>query len=111
MRQARPARPPGPSWATFLRNHAQDIWACDFLQVHDLFFRPLFAFIITELGSRRVVHVGVTRSPTDEWVAHQLREATPFGDAPQYLIRDNDAKFGPHFNAIARGTRIEVLRT
>jgi len=27
--------------ATFLHNHAADIWACEFLQVTDLFFRPL----------------------------------------------------------------------
>ena len=76
-----------------------------------MFFRPLFAFFITELGSRRIVHVGVTRSPTDEWVAQQLREATPFGEAPHYLIRDNDAKYGAHFDAVAVGTGIEVLRT
>ena len=63
MRQARPHRPRGQSWATFLWNHAHDTWACDFLQVTDLFFRPLFAFVITELGSRRIVHVDVTRSP------------------------------------------------
>src|SRR3954468_9433448 len=59
-----PARAPGPSgqrWATFLRNHADDIWACDFLPVTDLWFRPLFAFFVIALGSRRVVHVGVTR--------------------------------------------------
>ncbi len=111
MRQARPPRPHGQTWATFLRNHAQEIWACDFLQLHDLFFRPLFAFVITELGLRRIVHVGVTRSPTDTWVAQQLREATPFEVAPTYLIRDNDAKYGPHFEAVAQGTGIEVLRT
>ncbi len=111
MRQARPRRPRGQPWATFLRNHAQDIWACDFLQVSDIFFRPLFAFFITELGSRRIVHVGVTRSPSDDWVAQQLREATPFGAAPRFLIRDNDAKFGPHFTAVAVGTGIAVLRT
>ena len=97
MRQVRPPRPHGQTWATFLQNHANAIGACDFIQVHDLFFRPLFAFFITELGSRRIVHVGVTRSPTDEWVAQQLREATPFGVAPTYLIRDNDAKYGAHF--------------
>ena len=79
--------------------------------MHDLFFRPLFAFVLTELGSRRIVHVGVTRSPTDAWVAQQLREATPFGAAPTYLIRDNDAKYGPRFEAVARGAGIEVLRT
>ena len=111
MRQARPPRPHSQTWATFLRNHANAIWACDFLQVTDLCFRPLFAFIITELGSRRIVHVGVTRSPSDAWVAQQLREATPFGHAPTYLIRDNDAKYGQHFEAVAVGSGIEVLRT
>ncbi len=35
-----------------VKNHAQDIWACDFLPVVDLFFRPLFLFFIMELGSR-----------------------------------------------------------
>jgi transposase InsO family protein len=111
MRQARPPRPEGQTWATFLRTHAQEIWACDFLHVHDVFFRPLFAFFITELGSRRIVHVGVTRTPTDTWVAQQLREATPFGAVPKFLIRDNDAKYGVHFDAVATGSRIAVLRT
>jgi hypothetical protein len=59
MRQARPSRPHRQTWATFIRNHAKDIWACDFLQIHDVFFRPLFAFFITEHGSRRIVHMGV----------------------------------------------------
>jgi transposase InsO family protein len=111
MRQVRPQAPQGQPWATFLQNHAHAIWACDFLHLHDLCFRPLFAFVITELGSRRIVHHGVTRSPTDAWVAQHLREATPFGATPQYLIRDNDAKYGPHFAAVAAGSGIEVLRT
>ena len=28
-----------------------------------------------------------------------------------YLIRDNDSKYGPHFEAVAMGTGIEVIRT
>jgi len=100
QRHLRAARPPQPggggqSWATFLRNHARATWACDFLPVVDLGFRSLFAFFIVELGSRRVMHVGVTRHPTDAWVAQQLREATPFDQRPRFLIRDNDAKDGP----------------
>jgi hypothetical protein len=39
------------------------------LQVTDLFFRPLFAFFIIELKSRKVIHMNVTRSPNDAWVA------------------------------------------
>src|ERR671932_100082 len=94
LRQAHPAPPTGQPWGTFLRNHAHELWACDFLQVTDLLFRPLFAFFIVELRSRRVLHVGVTRHPTDEWVAQQLREATPYGEYPRFLLRDNDGKYG-----------------
>jgi putative transposase len=55
--------------------------------------------------------VGVTRSPTDAWVAQQLREATPYGQAPKYLIRDNDSKFGPSFARVARTSGIKILKT
>ncbi len=111
IRQAHITRPRGQNWATFLRNHAREIWACDFLQVTDLFFRSLFAFFITLLESRKVIHVGVTRSPTDAWVAQQLREATPYGQVPRYLIHDNDSKFGPAFARVAATSSIKLLKT
>jgi len=111
MRATRSPRPHGQTWATFLHNHAHDVWACDVLPVIDLGFRAIFAFFIVEHASRRVVHVGVTRHPTDAWVAQQLREATPFGLAPRFLIRDNDGTCGAQFARVATGSRIEVLRT
>src|SRR5215472_15642500 len=37
-------QPRGQTWSTFLHTQAQQIWACDFLPVTDLFFRSLFAF-------------------------------------------------------------------
>jgi putative transposase len=111
MRMVRSPQPRGQKWATFLRTHAAQVWACDFLQVSDLFFRPLFAFFLIELRSRKVIHVGVTRSPSDPWVAQQLREATPYGQAPKYLIRDNDSKFGSCFTRVAMTSRIEILKT
>lgn len=73
-------------------------------------FRRLYAFFVIELASRRVVHVGVTRHPTDAWVAQQLREVTPFGQHPRYLIRDNDSKYGPAFTRVATVSGIEELR-
>jgi putative transposase len=111
MRQVRTPQPRGQKWATFVHHHAAQIWACDFLQVTDLFFRPLFAFFIIEHKSRKVIHVGVTRSPTDLWVAQQLREATPYGQAPQYLMCDNDSKFGSGFARVATTSAIEILKT
>ncbi len=111
MRGVRTRQPRGQKWATFLRNHAGQVWACDFLQVSDLFFRPLFAFFLIELKSRKVIHVGVTRSPSDPWVAQQLREATPYGQGPKYLICDHDSKFGPCFACVAKTSGIELLKT
>jgi putative transposase len=111
MRHARSPRRGGQKWAVFLQNHAKDMWACDFLQVTDLFFRSLFAFFIIDMHSRRVIHVGVTRSPTDAWTAQQLREATPYGQSPNYLIRDRDGKFGSCFARVAATSGIEILKT
>jgi putative transposase len=114
MWQARRKLPPrydGQNWATFLANHASEIWACDFVQTYDLFFRNIFLFFIIEHGSRRVVHAGVTRNPTDEWVAQQVRNATPFGEGPRFLICDNDDKFGPRFEHAVEGAGIDLIHT
>ena len=111
LRELPRARPPDQAWATFLFNHGGETWACDFLQVTDPLFRPLCACFLVALGSRRVVHVGVTRSPTDAWVTQQLREATPYGAQPRFLVRDNDATFGPRFAQLAEASGSTVLRT
>ena len=111
MRGVRRHQPYGQKWSTFLRNHAAQVWACDFLQVTDLFFRPLFAFFVVELKSRKVIQVGVTRCPTDAWVAQQLREATPYGQTPKYLICDHDSKFGSCFRRVAKTSGIKLLKT
>ncbi len=53
----------------------------------------------------------VTRHPTDAWVAQQLREATPYGERPQFLVRDNDGTYGPRFAQVAAASDITVART
>ncbi|MGI8933067.1 MAG: integrase core domain-containing protein [Phormidesmis sp.] len=114
MRTVRAGEPTGglktQNWSNFLHNHSASVWACDFLQVYDLFFRPLFIFLVIEHGTRRVVHFRVTRNPTDAWAAQQLREATPYGQQPKYLIRDNDRKFGAAFRRVAAVSGIKQLR-
>jgi transposase InsO family protein len=81
------------------------------LVLENTLVRPLHAFFLIEIASRRVAHVGVTRHPTDAWVAQQLREATPFGRHPKRLFIDNDCKYGSTFTRIARTTGIELVRT
>ena len=57
------------------------------------------------------MHVGVTRAPNARWTAQQLRQVTPFGEGPEFIIRDNDDKFGAAFDRVARGAGIRVLKT
>jgi transposase InsO family protein len=110
MRGALPAGPRGgQGWRTFLRSHT--VWACDYLQVYDVWFRPIFAFFIVDVNAKRVVHVAVTRAPTQTWTAQQLRNATPFGHGPEFIIRDRDDKFGAAFDRVAKGAGTRVLRT
>jgi putative transposase len=40
MPKGRKSRSTGQTWATFLKNHVQDIWACDFTVANDWLFRP-----------------------------------------------------------------------
>jgi len=111
MRGVRDPKKPPQDWNTFLANHAKDVWACEFVQVFDVFFRPIFAFFIIEHESRRVIHFNVTRSPSDDWVGQALREATAYCQGPRCLIRDNDDKFGAKFDAVARACETKVIRT
>lgn len=109
MHGARSPHPCGQSWSTFLRNHLHQTWACDFLQLYDMWFRPIFAFFIVDLGSRCVVQVGVTCNPTATWVAQQLRNAMPFGIGPRFLIRDNDDRFGADFRSGCPAARARMF--
>jgi transposase InsO family protein len=92
-----------------LRNHT--VWACEFLQTYDIWFRPIFAFFVVDQDIRRVVHVGVTRAPSQQWTAQQLRNATPFGAGSQVLVRDRDDKFGADLDRVAKRIGIRVVRT
>jgi transposase InsO family protein len=85
---------PSQSWRTLFENHIDAIWACDFVvELIDLAL-PVYIFVVMELGSRRIVWVNVTTSPSLDWVKAQIRQAAPFDSAPKFLIHDNDGIFG-----------------
>ena len=50
-------------WATFVRNHADAIVACDFLVAVTTRFQILYVFLILELGWRRILDFNVTAHP------------------------------------------------
>jgi putative transposase len=75
-------------WATFVRNHAQAIVACDFCMVVTATFRLLYVFVVMEHATRRMLHCNVTAHPTASWTLQQLREAIPADHTYRFLIHD-----------------------
>ena len=91
---ARRRGPPSQGWRAFLANHAPHIAAMDLFVVPTISFALLYVFVIVRLDRRTLVWTDVTRHPTAEWIARQITEAFPWGEAPRYLIRDRDGVFG-----------------
>ena len=92
------------TWRTFIRNHASEVWACDFLTQYTAFFAIAYVFVVMEVETRRIVHVNVTSHPTLPWVKQQIREVTGEDYAPRFLVHDNDGIFGQY------GRRVSVER-
>ena len=91
VRKYMPKRPHGQPrgdqrWATFLKNHAKAILACDFFVAVTATFRMLYVFVVIEHGTRRLKHVNVTANPTADWTLQQLREVV--GDDPGAQVFD-----------------------
>lgn len=90
------AAPPG-NWCTFIRNRSAGVAAIDMLCAPTLRFDRLYAFVVLDLPSRRLLHVEVTEHPTALWLAHEIAVALPPGNRPAFLIRDNDGAYGAAF--------------
>jgi len=81
------------NWWNFIYNHLDVSWSMDFFTIPSLTFRILYGLVIINHGNRKIEHFAVTTNPTSEWTKQQIRNATPFGHQPKYLIHDNDSIF------------------
>ncbi len=102
---------PSPGWKVFLKEHAQDLWACDFLCVRTLSFQTLYVFFLIEHARREIVHLRATAHPTAAWVAQQLVNACYDRQPPKYLLRDRDSIYGAEFTRKGRSLRLCEVRT
>lgn len=98
-------------WATFVRNHAQTIIACDFCVVVTATFRLLYVLVVMEHATRRVLHINVTAHPTASWTLHQLREAIPADHRYCFLLHDRDSIFSPQLDRSICHLGLRVLKT
>src|SRR5712672_3038528 len=94
---ARRPHPPASSWRTFLKQHVAAIAAIDMFIVVSATFQMLYVVIGLRHDRRKIAHFGVTRHPTQVWLALQVTEAFPWDTAPRYLLRDRDASYGQVF--------------
>ena len=56
--------PPSQAWRTFLKNHAKEVIALDFLTVPTATFKVLFVLVILSHDRRRILHFDATEHPT-----------------------------------------------
>ena len=118
VRRYMPRRPrPGgsgratQSWATFLRNHASAVLACDFFVVVTGTFQHIYVFVILDIATRRVVHWNLTPHPTAEWTAQQFRDGLPLDGAYRLLVHDRDGIFAPAVDEALDSMSLRVLKT
>ena len=105
------------TWDAFIKRHAQTLWACDFFskKVWTLCGKvEVFVLFFLHIGTRRVHIAGMTANPDKQWMTQQARNLRMFfADQPvppRFLLRDNDSKFVPEFDAILQDEGIEVKR-
>jgi len=102
------------TWREFVRQHADQILATDFITVDTVWLSRLYVLFFVEVGSRRVHLAGSTYNPSAEWVVQQARNlAWKLQDGAlraKFLLRDRDSKFTAAFDQVFKSGGVEVIR-
>ncbi len=109
---ASPERRRNTTWARFIRQHQDVLWATDFFTT-EIWTRwgltTYYVLFFIHVQSRRIVLGGIRQNPNEEWMKQTARNVTS-SDGPlvgaRYLIHDRDAKYTQAFDQIlqAAGT-------
>jgi hypothetical protein len=81
----------GPSWRSFLREHAEAVLACDFFTFETVWLRRLYVLFFVSIGTRRVEYLACTSSPDAGWLskhANVLMDLDDRGQRVRFLIHD-----------------------
>jgi len=104
-------RTTGQNWMTFLQNHSKEIISIDFLAVPTFNFKLLHVLVVIEHHRRKLIYFNVTKNPTAEWCLQQIRNMLMDYDAPRFLIRDRDNKYGKLLDRKNNGFGIDEIVT
>lgn len=98
-------------WATFVRNHAHAVVACDFFTTVTVRFRILYVFVVLEVGTRRILHWNVTEHPTADWTIQQFRAVITPETAHRFVLHDRDTIFAATVDRAIASMGRHVLKT
>jgi putative transposase len=111
-----PDRP--SSWKAFLKAHWGEVAATDFFAMEvwtPLGLKTHYVLFVIDLKTRRLEMSGITRHPTDAFMAQVARNLTDVVDGflmnHRLLICDRDTKFTDQFKRILRDVGVEVVLT
>jgi putative transposase len=98
-------------WATFVRNHAHAVLACDFFTTVTVPFRNLYVFVVLEVGTRRILHWNVTEHPTAEWTVQQFRAVITPETSHRFVLHDRDSIYAATVDRAIASMGRHVLKT
>jgi putative transposase len=107
----RPRAPSDQRWATFVRNHAKAMVACDFFVSVTATFRIVYVFVALKVGSRRILHCNTTEHPTAAWTVQQFREFLDGELDHRFVIHDRHGAFSAEVDSVLRGFGVHPLKT
>jgi transposase InsO family protein len=106
----------GMRWGQFLKLHWEVLAATDFFTVEVATWGGLvtyYVLVVMELSTRRVHLAGITRHPTDAFMAQCARQLTDPMDGfllgTRYLLHDRDEKFRHAFDQVLRASGVEPI--
>jgi len=73
-----------------VRKHAREALACDFFLMVTTRFRLLYAFLVLDAGTHRLVHWNVTEHPTAAWVVQQFRMCMTGESTCRLIVHNRD---------------------
>jgi len=112
-----PKRSQTTTWKDFIATHMAVLAGTDFFTAEVLTWRGLVTYYVLfflHLDTRRITLAGITRHPTEAWMAQMARNAVdePAGAIPhcRYLLHDRDAKFCVAFQDVFASEGIRCLK-
>jgi transposase InsO family protein len=113
---ASPERRRNTTWAGFIRQHRDVLWATDFFTTEIWTHWGLTTYYVLffiQVHSRRIVLGGISEFPNESWMKQIAKNLTGVEGAlagARYLIHDRDAKYTQAFDQILKAAGTAAVK-